>query len=150
MTDVSFRQATIEDIQAIVDMLADDALGATRETPDDLTPYRAAFAAIDADPHQLLVVCEGGGQAVGTMQITFIPGLSRKGSTRALIEGVRVHRDARGTGLGTKMMQWAVEEARARGCAMVQLTTDASRTDAHRFYERLGFEKTHLGFKMML
>lgn len=150
MADVRFRQATIEDIQAIVDMLADDALGATRETPDDLTPYRAAFAAIDADPHQLLVVCEGGGQAVGTMQITFIPGLSRKGSTRALIEGVRVHRDARGTGFGTKMMQWAVEEARARGCAMVQLTTDASRTDAHRFYERLGFEKTHLGFKMML
>lgn len=150
MADVRFRQAKIEDIQAIVDMLADDALGATRETPDDLTPYRAAFAAIDADPHHLLVVCEGGGQAVGTMQITFIPGLSRKGSTRALIEGVRVHRDARGTGLGTKMMRWAVEEARARGCAMVQLTTDASRTDAHRFYERLGFEKTHLGFKMML
>lgn len=150
MTDVRFRQATIEDIQAVVDMLADDALGATRETPDDLTPYRDAFAAIDADPHQLLIVCEGGGQAVGTMQITFIPGLSRKGSTRALIEGVRVHRDARGTGLGTKMMQWAVEEARARGCAMVQLTTDASRTDAHRFYERLGFQKTHLGFKMVL
>ncbi|HEV2072570.1 MAG TPA: GNAT family N-acetyltransferase [Thermomicrobiales bacterium] len=150
MTDVRFRQATIEDIQAVVDMLADDALGATRETPDDLTPYRDAFAAIDADPHQLLIVCEGGGQAGGTMQITFIPGLSRKGSTRALIEGVRVHRDARGTGLGTKMMQWAVEEARARGCAMVQLTTDASRTDAHRFYERLGFQKTHLGFKMVL
>ena len=150
MIYVSFRQATIEDVQAIVDMLADDALGATRETPDDLAPYRDAFAAIDADSHQLLVICERDGHAVGTMQITFIPGLSRKGSTRALVEGVRVHRDERGSGLGTRMMEWAIEQARVHGCAMVQLTTDASRTDAHRFYERLGFQKTHLGFKMML
>jgi GNAT superfamily N-acetyltransferase len=115
-----------------------------------LTPYRDAFAAIDADPHQLLVICERGGHAVGTMQITFIPGLSRKGSTRALVEGVRVHRDERGSGLGTHMLEWAIEQSRAHGCAMIQLTTDASRTDAHRFYERLGFQKTHLGFKMVL
>lgn len=150
MDDVIFRRATREDVPEIVAMLADDSLGAARETPDELSPYHDAFAAIDSDPHQLLVVCEWESRTIGTMQITFIPGLSRKGSTRALVEGVRIHRDARGSGLGTRMMQWAIDQSRDRGCAMVQLTTDASRLDAHRFYERLGFEKTHIGFKMML
>lgn len=150
MTDVIFRRATLADVPGIIAMLADDALGATRETPDELTPYRDALAIIDADPHQLLVVCEHEGALVGTMQITFIAGLSRRAATRALIEGVRIQRDARGTGLGTRMMAWAIAQARNHGCAMVQLTTDASRVDAHRFYERLGFEKTHIGFKMML
>jgi GNAT superfamily N-acetyltransferase len=150
MSDVHFRRATSEDVPAIVAMLADDALGATRESPDDLTPYLDAFTVIDTDPHQLLVICEQDGAIAGTMQLSFIAGLSRKGATRAVVEAVRIHRDARGSGLGTRMMEWAIGEARDRGCVMVQLTTDASRTDAHRFYERLGFEATHVGYKLML
>lgn len=150
MSGLLFRMATPEDVPAIVAMLADDALGATRESVDDLTPYLEAFAVIDADPHQLLVVCEQDEAIAGTMQLSFIAGLSRKGATRALVEAVRIHRDARGTGLGTRMMEWAIDEARRRDCAMIQLTTDKTRADAHRFYERLGFEATHIGYKMTL
>jgi GNAT superfamily N-acetyltransferase len=150
MSDLMFRKAEREDVLAIVAMLADDALGASRESPKELTPYLEAFAVIDEDPHQLLVVCELDGAVAGTMQLSFIAGLSRKGATRTLVEAVRIHRDARGTGLGTRMMEWAIDEARERGCTMIQLTTDASRTDAHRFYERLGFEPTHIGYKLML
>lgn len=150
MSDPLFRRATRGDIAAIVAMLADDPLGATRESPNDLQPYRAAFDTIEADPHQILAVCEMDGQIVGTLQITFTAGLSRMGATRATIEAVRVHRDARGTGLGTTMFEWAIAQARERGCGMVQLTTDAARPDAHRFYERLGFEATHVGFKLAL
>lgn len=131
-------------------MLADDHLGARRESPDDPDSYLPAFEHIDADPNQHLVVAERDGCTVGTLQLTFIPGLSRQGSTRALIEAVRVHADARGCGLGSELIEWAIAEARHRGCAMVQLTTDATRIDAHRFYERLGFEASHLGFKMQL
>lgn len=145
-----FRKATRDDVPAIVAMLADDALGAARESLDDLTPYLEAFGVIDSDPHQLLVVCEQDGAIAGTMQLSFIAGLSRKGAARALVEAVRIHRDARGSGLGTRMIEWAIGEARERGCMMVQLTTDVSRTDAHRFYERLGFEATHVGYKLML
>lgn len=150
MTDFIFRRATAGDIEAIVAMLADDPLGAERETPDELRPYQAAFAEIDGDPQQLLTVAERAGRVVGTMQLTFIPGLSRQGASRALIEGVRVHRDERGSGLGTELTRWAVDEARRRDCALVQLTSDATRLDAHRFYERLGFEASHLGFKLKL
>ena len=131
-------------------MLADDHLGAQRESPDETEVYREAFDRIDADPHQYLVVAERDGHPIGTLQLTLIPGLSRRGSTRALIEGVRVHADARGDGLGTRLIKWAIEEARDRGCALVQLTSDATRIEAHRFYERLGFEASHLGFKMQL
>ncbi|OEU96148.1 GNAT family N-acetyltransferase [Streptomyces oceani] len=133
-------------------MLADDPLGATRENPRDLTAYETAFALIEADPNQRLVVAEYAESpgVVGTLQLTFIPGLSRQGASRALIEGVRVHSDARGTGLGSRLIEWAIEESRRQGCALLQLTTDAKRLDAHRFYERLGFEASHLGFKMAL
>ncbi|MBU7597766.1 GNAT family N-acetyltransferase [Streptomyces sp. P38-E01] len=150
MSDFIFRRAMEQDIEAIVAMLADDPLGATRESPNELGPYRTAFAAIDADPQQLLAVAERDGRVVGTMQLTFVPGLSRKGLTRALIEGVRVHSDERGSGLGTELTNWAVDQARSRGCSLVQLTSDRTRVDAHRFYERLGFEATHLGFKLPL
>jgi GNAT superfamily N-acetyltransferase len=150
MMNPTFRKATRDDLQAIVDMLADDHLGATREFPGDLAPYESAFTVIDSDPHQLLVICEADGRIAGTMQLTFIPGLSHKGSTRMLIEGVRVHRDARDHGIGTRMVEWAIGQARDRGCGMIQLTTDKTRVDAHRFYERLGFQHTHLGFKMKL
>jgi GNAT superfamily N-acetyltransferase len=150
MSDITMRRARRDDLPAIVGMLADDHLGAMRESPDDLSPYESAFAVIDNDPHQLLVICETDGHVTGTMQLTFIPGLSHKGTTRMLIEGVRIHRDARSSGLGTHMIQWAIEQAREHGCGMIQLTTDKTRKDAHRFYERLGFEQTHLGFKMKL
>jgi GNAT superfamily N-acetyltransferase len=90
------------------------------------------------------------GRVVGTLQLTVIPGLSRKGSTRSLIEGVRIHSDERGSGLGTLFIEWAIEESRRQGCQLVELTSDATRTDAHRFYERLGFTASHVGFKLAL
>ncbi|WP_380279777.1 GNAT family N-acetyltransferase [Kitasatospora purpeofusca] len=150
MNDLTIRRATGDDLPAIVAMLADDPLGATRESPDDLTPYRAAFARIDTDPHQHLVVAERAGRTVGTLQLTVIPGLSRKGSTRTVIEAVRIHADERGTGLGTDLIRWAIERSRELDADLVQLTSDATRTDAHRFYERLGFVPSHLGFKLAL
>ncbi|MFF7590692.1 GNAT family N-acetyltransferase [Kitasatospora purpeofusca] len=150
MNDLTIRRATGDDLPAIVAMLADDALGATRESPDDLTPYRTAFDRIDTDPHQHLVVAERAGRTVGTLQLTVIPGLSRKGSTRTVIEGVRVHSDERGSGLGTELIQWAIARSRELDAQLVQLTSDITRTDAHRFYERLGFVPSHLGFKLAL
>ncbi|MEV0193791.1 GNAT family N-acetyltransferase [Kitasatospora purpeofusca] len=150
MNDLTIRRATGDDLPAIVAMLADDALGATRESPDDLTPYRTAFDRIDADPHQHLVVAERAGRTVGTLQLTVVPGLSRKGSTRTVIEGVRVHGDERGSGLGTELIQWAIQRSRELDAQLVQLTSDITRTDAHRFYERLGFVPSHLGFKLAL
>lgn len=150
MSDTTMRRATAGDLPEIVAMLADDPLGSLREDPADLTPYRAAFARIAADPQQRLMVAERDGRVVGTLQLTIIPGLSRRGAARALIESVRVHARERGSGLGTELMEWAVAEARRQGCAMVQLTSDATRVDAHRFYERLGFVASHLGFKMAL
>lgn len=131
-------------------MLADDPLGAQRESPDDLTPYLAALERLSGDPNQHLMVAVRGGRVVGTLQLTIIAGLSRRGSTRSIIEGVRVHAAERGSGLGTQLIEWAIAESRTRGCQLVQLTSDASRTDAHRFYERLGFEATHVGFKLPL
>ncbi|MEV5300545.1 GNAT family N-acetyltransferase [Amycolatopsis methanolica] len=149
MSEIHIRRARRSDVEEIVAMLADDHLGAQREAPGD-PAYLRAFEAIDADPGQLLVVAERDGDVVGTLQLTFIPGLSRRGATRALVEGVRVRSDQRGGGLGAALMEWAVEESRRRGCTLVQFTSDASRTRAHRFYERLGFEATHLGFKLPL
>ncbi|MER7620408.1 GNAT family N-acetyltransferase [Streptomyces sp. NPDC126503] len=150
MSDLEIRPATVEDLPAIVAMLADDPLGATRESPDDLSPYLAAFERLAGDPHQHLVVAVREAKVVGTLQLTIIPGLSRRGATRSIIEGVRVHADERGSGLGTRFIEWAVEESRRQGCVLVQLTSDVTRTDAHRFYERLGFEASHVGFKKSL
>ncbi|WP_089954761.1 GNAT family N-acetyltransferase [Lentzea xinjiangensis] len=131
-------------------MLADDPLGAGREKPGD-PAYLRAFEVIDADPHQYLAVAvDDEGQVAGTLQLTFTSGLSRLGMTRATVEAVRVRSDQRGRGLGERLIRWAIDEARARGCGMVQLTTDASRTDAHRFYERLGFTASHVGMKLAL
>lgn len=144
------RRAEASDVAAIVAILADDPLGATRESPDDLTPYLAAHTRLAADPNQHLVVAERAGKVVGTLQLTLIPGLSRRAATRSLIEGVRVHADERGSGLGTLLIEWAVETSRAEGCQLVQLTSDATREDAHRFYERLGFVASHVGFKLQL
>ncbi|MET8693788.1 GNAT family N-acetyltransferase [Streptomyces bauhiniae] len=150
MTDLAIRPATPDDIPAIVAMLADDPLGAQRESPDDLTPYLAAFERLDTDPNQHLVVAVRDGRVIGTLQLTIIPGLSRKGATRSLIEAVRIHADERGSGLGSELIQWAVDTSRRLGCQLVQLTSDKTRTDAHRFYERLGFTASHEGFKLSL
>ena len=149
MDNLVIRRATADDVPAIVAMLADDPLGAKRESPGDPV-YVAAFAEIDADPRQFLAVAVLDDEVVGTMQLTFIPGLSRRGATRALIEAVRVRADQRGSGLGRRLAEWAISTSRERGAAMVQLTTDASRTDAHRFYERLGFVASHVGMKLVL
>jgi ribosomal protein S18 acetylase RimI-like enzyme len=152
MNDLTIRRARADDLPAIVAMLADDALGATREDPSiPLDPrYLQAFQAIDQDPNQFLAVVERAGQVTGCMQLTFLPGLSRKGAWRGQIEGVRVAAAERGAGTGRVMMDWAIERCRERGCDMVQLATDKSRTDAHRFYERLGFHASHEGMKLKL
>ncbi|MFJ9815970.1 GNAT family N-acetyltransferase [Streptomyces sp. NPDC101151] len=150
MGDLDIRRATADDLPAIVAMLADDPLGAQRESPDDLTPYLTALERLSADPKQHLVVAVREGQVIGTLQLTIIPGLSRKGATRSIIEAVRIHADERGSGLGTQLIEWAVEESRRQDCQLVQLTSDSSRTDAHRFYERLGFTASHVGFKLQL
>ncbi|GGM97177.1 GNAT family acetyltransferase [Terrabacter tumescens] len=150
MSEWTIRPATREDVPAVVAMLADDPLGAAREDPADTATYDAAYDRVAADPAQHLVVAERDGTVVGTLQLSVIPGLSRRGATRTIIEGVRVARDERGSGLGTELVTWAVEESRRLGATLVQLTSDASRTDARRFYERLGFVASHVGFKLPL
>ncbi|MGX1910902.1 N-acetyltransferase family protein [Streptomyces phaeochromogenes] len=150
MGDLEIRPAVPDDVPAIVAMLADDSLGAQRESPDDLSPYLAALERLRNDPNQHLVVAVREGRVVGTLQLTIVPGLSRKGATRSTIEGVRVHADERGSGLGTRFIEWAIDRSRSEGCQLVQLTSDVSRTDARRFYERLGFTASHVGFKLRL
>jgi GNAT superfamily N-acetyltransferase len=150
---VVLRTATAADLTAVVDLIAADQLGATRDgvrDEADLTAYRAAFESIDADPAHLLIVADQGGEVVGTMQLSFLPGLARRGALRAQIEAVRVAQSQRGSGLGAAMMRWAIDEASRRGCALVQLTSDKARTDAHRFYARLGFVASHEGMKLAL
>ncbi|TGQ64256.1 GNAT family N-acetyltransferase [Mesorhizobium sp. M00.F.Ca.ET.186.01.1.1] len=149
---ITFRKAQAADLPAIVAMLADDPLGAARE--DASLPlaqgYLDAFAAMDADPNQLLAVAVDGAEVVGTLQITFLAGLSRKGAWRGQIEAVRVAGHRRSGGIGKQMFEWAIDECRARGCSLVQLTTDKGRADAHRFYDGLGFTGSHLGYMKTL
>ncbi|MDX5573048.1 GNAT family N-acetyltransferase [Streptomyces griseus] len=150
MSDLEIRPVAPDDLAAVVAMLADDPLGAQRESPDDLTPYREALQRLADDPNQHVVVAVREDRVVGTLQLTIIPGLSRRGATRSIIEGVRIHGDERGSGLGTQLIQWAVDESRRQNCQLVQLTSDVTREDAHRFYERLGFTASHVGFKLAL
>jgi GNAT superfamily N-acetyltransferase len=149
---VAFRQAATDDLAAIVALLADDPIGRGRENPGPQldTRYRDAFDAIERDPNQLLLVAERDAQVIGVLQLTFIPGLTRRGMWRGQIEGVRVAADERASGIGRAMLVWAVEECRKRGCGLVQLTSDKRRSGAHRFYEALGFEATHEGYKLSL
>jgi GNAT superfamily N-acetyltransferase len=150
---VIIRRAEERDVPAIVDLLAADQLGATRDgvrTAEDLAAYQQAFHAIDSDGAHLLVAAEAGAEIVATFQLSFLPGLARRGALRAQIEAVRVREDYRGRGLGEALMAWAIDEARRRGCAVVQLTSDKSRHAAHRFYGRLGFAATHEGMKLRL
>lgn len=149
---VTFRRATRDDLPTVVELLADDDIGETREVvgiPLDKR-YVGAFGAIDSDPNQLLAVAERGGEVVGCLQLSFIPGLSRTGMWRGQIESVRTARSQRGSGLGRAMFEWAIDECRERGCGLVQLTSDKGRPDAIRFYENLGFTASHEGMKLSL
>lgn len=148
-----FRKAHSGDLSAIVALLADDPLGAAREIAAERTDraYLEAFAAIEADSNQLLAVAvDDDDRVIGCLQLSFIPGLSRTGMWRGQIESVRIAADNRSSGLGAAMIEWAVEQARARGCGLVQLTSDKRRPDAIRFYEKLGFVTSHEGLKLDL
>ncbi|GAA2397803.1 GNAT family N-acetyltransferase [Actinomadura vinacea] len=149
---MTFREATRADLPEIVRLLADDPLGQARETPGEVIPdaYFAAFDAIDKDPGNSVIVAEIGGSIAGTLQLTFIPGLTYTGAERAQIEGVRISAEHRGMGLGQALIRWAIDQARARGCRVVQLTTDRQRPDAIRFYQKIGFRPSHMGMKYHL
>ena len=145
------RRARADDLDALLGLLADDPISATRGDTGsiaDRPAYERAFAAIDADPAHQLLVATIDDVVVGTMQLTVIPGLARVGASRLQIEAVRVRSDRRNLGIGAAMIRWAVAQAPALGAALVQLTSDAARVDAHRFYERLGFSASHVGFKL--
>lgn len=146
------RRATRADVPEIVRLLADDPLGQQRERYAEPLPaaYESAFAAIDGDPRHALMVVEHQGAVIGTLHLTFLPSLSFRGGTRAQIESVRVDGRYRGQGIGAWLLRWAIERARQEGCRLVQLTTNASRSDAQRFYERLGFVASHVGMKIDL
>jgi len=149
---VIIRDADEADLPAVVALYADDELGATRERPElPLSQeYWRAFEAICADPRHRLVVAVEDGRVLGTLQLSFLPHLVRQGGERAQVEAVRVTADQRGSGIGRELLSWAVEQARARGCRLVQLATDVSRGDARHFYESLGFTAGHLGMKLAL
>jgi len=150
--NLKFRKAMESDITALVALLADDELGANRE--DLSVPlnhrYVDAFQCIDKDSNNELTVIETDGELVGMLQLTFIPYLTHTGSWRCLIEGVRIVKTYRGKGLGAKFVNWAINRAREKNCSIVQLTSDKQRSDALRFYESLGFEATHEGFKLKI
>ena len=144
-------RAQAQHVPAIVGLLTDDHLGSGRERPADDPAYAEAFRRIDADPHQLLVVVlDASDEVVGTLQLSFIAGLSRGGALRSQIESVRVASSQRGSGLGTRLFEWAINHSRSQGAALVQLTTDKTRPEAKAFYERLGFVASHEGMKLAL
>ncbi|MEM9529373.1 MAG: GNAT family N-acetyltransferase [Pseudomonadota bacterium] len=148
----TIRAAERSDLLALLKLLADDPLGKMREQPADPIPqaYVDAFDTITRDPQQQLVVLAAGAELVGCLQLTFIPGLSRRGMWRSQIESVRIARQQRGQGLGRRLLEWAIEHSRQRGCGLVQLTSDKRRGDAAEFYEALGFTASHEGFKLSL
>ncbi len=150
--NVHIREARGGDLYAVVTLLGDDPLG--REREDDLTanpaPYRAAFAAISQDDRNFLLVAECAGVVCGCLQLTFIPGLTHTGGERAQIEGVRVARRHRGSGIGRALVEHAIARARKRGCVLVQLTSDKTRPEAIAFYQKAGFQASHIGLKLRL
>ena len=150
--NLDFRKATESDIASLVNLLADDDLGANRE--DISMPlngyYIDAFHSISKDPNNELTVVERNGELVGMLQLTFIPYLTHTGSWRCLIEGVRIAKEFRGQGLGTEFINWAIKRAGEKSCNIVQLTSDKQRPGALKFYESLGFQATHEGFKLKL
>jgi len=150
--ELTFRTANSEDLEILVSLLINDPLGSLRE--DSATPlnsqYVSAFAAIQKDPNNELIVAELGNQLVGMLQLTFIPYLTHIGSWRCLVEGVRIHEEFRGSGYGERMFEFAIDRAKDRGCKLIQLTSDKARPDAIRFYEKMGFKASHEGFKLAL
>ncbi len=151
-SEITFRPARRQDVARIVQLLADDPLGAGRERFEDPLPndYYAAFDRIEASEGNILAVAERDGAVVGCLQMTLIPGLSNQGADLALIEGVRVDTSLRSQGVGAQLIQWALDTARARGCQAVELFSHKTRTDAHRFYDRLGFDQSHVGYRIKL
>jgi len=153
MPELAYRPAIAADLPFMVALIAaDDVSGIDMDgwEPATAPRYEAALAAIDADPNQALYIAELDGAPVGTVQLTFIPGIMRRGMWRGLIESVHIAPEHRNKGLGSAMMRWAIERCRARGCGLVQLTSNKKRTDAHRFYRALGFNQSHEGFKLFL
>jgi GNAT superfamily N-acetyltransferase len=150
--DILIRPAGAEDLPAIIALYANDVLGQSREAPSAriADEYLRAFDAIQRDPNHILIVIETEGRVEGTLFLSFLPGLSRRGAWRAQIEAMRVAQSRRGQGLGQFMLDWVEQQARDRGCDLIQLTSDRTRADAHRFYERAGFDPTHIGFKRVL
>jgi len=149
--NLNARRARIGDLPRLLELLADDTLGKNREAVGSGDPcYVQAFNAIDSDVNQRLLVCELAGNVIAMLQLTFIPGLSRRGALRANIEAVRVDSGMRGQGVGSWIMKQAILVARERDCSLVQLTSDKSRIEAHRFYTRLDFVGSHEGFKLKL
>ncbi|MFD5143348.1 GNAT family N-acetyltransferase [Streptomyces sp. NPDC058401] len=152
-----FRTATRQDLPAVLALLAQDenpaaaATGAPAPAPEPVSEaHERAFAAIEADPRNEMLVLEQDGELVGCLQLTYVPGLGQGGRERALVEAVRIRADRRGGGLGARLMELAADRARAHGCGLVQLTSNKRRTAAHRFYERLGYARSHEGFKLPL
>jgi GNAT superfamily N-acetyltransferase len=152
MSALAFRDATRDDLGFILQSVVEDSVIPTGDDPSNAGDprYLAAFDAIDRDPNQLMVIAELDGERVGTLQLTFIPGIAGLGLWRGLVETVHITPKHRNRGFGGEMMRWAIDTCRARGCGLVQLTSNKHRLDAHRFYERLGFEKSHDGFKLRL
>jgi ribosomal protein S18 acetylase RimI-like enzyme len=150
-SSITIRRARRDDVGIIVKMLADDRLGSARERLEEPLPqsYFVAFEKVDRDPNiQLVVAVDGEGAVVGCLQLCILPGLSSQGASRALIEDVRVAAQCRSRGIGEQMVQWAMTEARARDCRLVELLTHNTRVDAQRFYERLGFQRSHVGMTL--
>jgi ribosomal protein S18 acetylase RimI-like enzyme len=154
MSDLTFRTATKDDLHAIIALLSDDELAENREKPVGGegvdAEYAKAFAAMEGEHYNHMLLAESGGKVVGCLQLTFVPGLSRRGAKRAIVESVRVASDCRGQNVGTAIMKEAIRLAREGGCALVQLTSDTRRARAHLFYRRLGFTQSHFGFKKEL
>jgi ribosomal protein S18 acetylase RimI-like enzyme len=151
ISSITIRRARRDDVDAIVGMLADDPLGSARERLEHPLPqsYFRAFEALDHDPNIQLVVAEDGeGAVIGCLQLCILPGLSSQGASRGLIEDVRVAAHRRSRGVGERLVQWAVAEARGSGCKLVELLTHSSRVDAQRFYARLGFQPSHVGMTL--
>ena len=151
ISEVTIRRAGRDDVGPIVAMLADDPLGSARERIEDPLPpgYFRAFDRLDRDPNiQLVVAQDGGGAVIGCLQLCILPGLSSQGASRGLIEDVRVATHCRSRGIGEQLVQWAIAEARTNGCKLVELLTHNSRVDAQRFYQRLGFQPSHLGMTL--
>jgi GNAT superfamily N-acetyltransferase len=150
MQSLTFRDATAADLRFILQSVVEDSVVPTGDDPANASDprYVAALEAMRADPNQLMMIAELDGIPVGCLQLTFIPGIPGNGLWRGLVENVHITPSQRNKGLGAQMMNWAIEQCRARGCGLVQLTSNKKRLDAHRFYERLGFEKSHEGFKL--